>query len=340
MELKGVYIIAEAGVNHNGDIRLAKELIDVAKACGVDAVKFQTWNTDILVDKESLLAEYQKSNAPGETSQYEMLKKLELSQNDFIELKAYCDQQRIEFLSTPDELDSAKFLNTIQDKFKIGSGELTNTLYLKQVAKFGKPVILSTGMGDMKEVEEGVNALLEGGLTKEQIFLLHATTEYPAPMNEINLRAMLTLKEKFKVEVGYSDHTEGIEVPIAAVAMGARIIEKHFTLNKSMIGPDHKASLNPEELKAMVCAIRNIELAMGNGIKLPTKSELKNKELVRKKIFLMHDCEVNHIISEGDIYSKRTNKKGLDANEYKLIIGKMVLHAMKSHTILTLEDLD
>jgi N-acetylneuraminate synthase len=334
-----VYIIAEAGVNHNGDFGLAKKLIDIAKKCGADAVKFQTWKTELLVDKESKLADYQKENTSGVSSQFDLLKKLELTYTDFRKLKSYCDDIGIEFLSTPDEIESAKFLNEIQDKFKIGSGELTNTLYLKQIAKFSKPIILSTGMGDIQEVEDAILALTEGGLDKSKITLLHATTEYPAPMPEINLRAMHTLKSTFNIEVGYSDHTEGIEIPIAAVAMGARVIEKHFTLDKSMEGPDHKASLSPEELDAMIKAIRNIEVALGDGIKKASPSEMKNKAIVRKKIFLYRDCPINHAIKEDDIYSRRTSQEGFNANEYKSLIGQRLNKELKGHMIILNEDL-
>ena len=316
-----VFIIAEAGVNHNGSLELAKKMVDVAKECGVDAIKFQTWKTELLVTKDSIQAEYQKENSGKEETQYQMLKRLELSYNDFLELKEYCDAKDIMFLSTPDEEESANFLNNIQDIFKIGSGELTNIPFLKHIAKFGKKIILSTGMGNLCEIEKALEALSSVGVSKDNITVLHATTMYPTSMKDVNLNAMLTIKDAFKVNVGYSDHTLGIEVPIAAVAMGAKVIEKHFTLDKSMHGPDHKASLEPSELKAMVLAIRNIELALGDGVKKPTKDELKNKKVVQKSIVAKRDIKKGEKFSSDNLTLKRTSKKGLEPYRWDEIVG-------------------
>lgn len=316
-----VFIIAEAGVNHNGSIDIARQLIDAAVDAKVDAVKFQTWKTELLVSKDAEMAEYQKQNTGLEESQYDMLKKLELSYEEFKELKEYCDSKNILFLSTPDEEESADFLNTIQPVFKIGSAELNNIPFLRHIASFGKDVILSTGMGTMEEIEIALNTLISAGLKKGQITILHVTTQYPTPMNEVNLRAMNSLKEKFGVKVGYSDHTMGIEVPVAAVALGAEVIEKHFTLDKNMAGPDHKASLNPNELKEMVNSIRNIELAMGTGIKKPTSSELLNKEIVRKSIVAIDDIVSGEIFTEKNIGLRRISG-GKSPLEWDNVIGE------------------
>jgi len=316
-----VFIIAEAGVNHNGDIGLAKELIDVAVEAGVDAVKFQTWKTELLVTQDAKQAAYQTDNTGMEESQYDMLKKLELSYDNFKELKSYCDKRGILFLSTPDEPTSADFLKDLQDIFKIGSGELTNTPFLKHIGAFNKSIILSTGMGTLGEVEQALSTLIEAGTAKENITLLHATTMYPTLMNEVNLKAMLTLRDAFKVAVGYSDHTMGIEVPIASVAMGATVIEKHFTLSCDMEGPDHKASLEPSALKAMVVAIRNIEEALaGTGEKIPQKSELKNREVVRKSIVAKEAIKKGELFTEKNISTKRSSL-GISPMRWDEIIG-------------------
>lgn len=315
-----VFIIAEAGVNHNGDINLAKELIDKAVEAGVDAVKFQTWKTELLVGKQAVQAKYQKDNTKKEESQYDMLKRLELSYNDFSELKEYCDERGILFLSTPDEPTSANFLASIQDIFKIGSGELTNIPFLKHIGAKGKQVILSTGMGNMGEIEQAINTLVLSGTSKENISVLHATTQYPTPYNEVNLLAMQTIGDAFKVKVGYSDHTLGIEVPVAAVALGAKIIEKHFTLSKDMEGPDHKASLDPQELKMMVTTIRNIEQAMGDGIKQAQESEKENIKVVRKSIVAAQDIKKGATFSEHNLTTKRMSG-GMAAILWDEVIG-------------------
>lgn len=277
-----VYIIAEAGVNHNGSFELACKLVDAAKSAGVDCIKFQTFKSKNLVSHAAQKAGYQKATT-GDSSQQDMLKKLELSYDEFIALKEYCDKVGITFLSTPFDFDSIDFLKSIDMPFwKIPSGEITNLPYLLALAKTGKPIVMSTGMCEMAEIQAAVDVLEENG-TKE-IKLLHCNTEYPTPYEDVNLKAMQTMRDTFDMEVGYSDHTKGIEVPIAAVALGATVIEKHFTLDRTMEGPDHKASLEPDELAAMVSSIRHIEKALGNGDKTPSPSEKKNITVARKSI--------------------------------------------------------
>ena len=315
-----VFIIAEAGVNHNGDINLAKKLIDVAVDAGVDAVKFQTWKTELLVTKEAEQAVYQRENTSKNESQFDMLKRLELSYDAFRELKSYCDTKNIIFLSTPDEFESANFLCELQDIFKIGSGEITNLPYLRHIGSLEKKVILSTGMANMGEIEDALDILINAGTLKKNITVLHANTMYPTPMEDVNLNAMLTIGKAFDVAYGYSDHTLGIEVDIAAVAMGASCIEKHFTLDKTMEGPDHKASLEPDELKAMVKAIRNIELALGNGVKKPSKSEIPNIEVARKSIVTQRPIKKGEIFSEENLTIKRPGN-GISPMRWDKIVG-------------------
>ncbi|RUM72287.1 MAG: N-acetylneuraminate synthase [Sulfurovum sp.] len=315
-----VFIIAEAGVNHNGDINLAKKLIDVAVDAGVDAVKFQTWKTELLVTKEAEQAVYQRENTSKNESQFDMLKRLELSYDAFRELKSYCDTKNIIFLSTPDEFESANFLCELQDIFKIGSGEITNLPYLRHIGSLEKKVILSTGMADMGEIEDALDILINAGTLKKNITVLHANTMYPTPMEDVNLNAMLSIGKAFDVAYGYSDHTLGIEVDIAAVAMGASCIEKHFTLDKTMEGPDHKASLEPDELKAMVKAIRNIELALGNGVKKPSKSEIPNIEVARKSIVTQRPIKKGEIFSEENLTIKRPGN-GISPMRWDKIVG-------------------
>lgn len=315
-----VFIIAEAGVNHNGDINLAKKLIDAASDAGVDAVKFQTWKTELLVTKEANQAEYQTENTGIKESQFDMLKRLELSYSEFRELKQYCDNKNILFISTPDEFESADFLCELQDIFKIGSGELTNIPYLRHIGKMNKKVILSTGMGTLGDIEKALITLINAGTKKENIVLLHATTMYPTPMNEVNLNAMLTIQKAFNINVGYSDHTMGIEIPIAAVALGAKVIEKHYTLSRDMEGPDHKASLEPHELKAMVQAIRNIEIALGDGEKLPQASEKENLKVVRKSIVANKKILQGDIFSESNLTVKRVGY-GISSSRWDELIG-------------------
>ena len=280
-----VFIIAEAGVNHNGSIELAFKLVDAAVEAGVDAVKFQTFKSESLVSKNTQKAEYQKKTTDSSESQLEMLQKLELKLYAYKKLNDYCKEKNIMFLSTPFDHSSIDLLNGLDLKiFKIPSGEITNLPYLRHIGSLAKKIILSTGMSTLKEVGEAISILVNSGTNKENISVLHANTMYPTPMEDVNLNAMQTIKNEFDIAVGYSDHTLGIEVDIAAVAMGATIIEKHFTLDKMMRGPDHKASLEPRELEAMVAAIRNIEKALGSNIKTVTPSEQVNKNIVRKSI--------------------------------------------------------
>ncbi|WP_072524749.1 N-acetylneuraminate synthase [Clostridium sp. Marseille-P3244] len=299
----GVYIIAEAGVNHNGSFELACKLVDAAKTAGVDCIKFQTFKSKNLVSRNAQKADYQKKTT-GEGSQIDMLKKIELSFDEFLALREYCNEVGICFLSTPFDFESIDFLNSIDMPFwKIPSGEITNYPYLVALARTGKPVVMSTGMCDIKEIRAAINVLNANG-TKE-IKLLHCNTEYPTPFEDVNLRAMQTMRETFNLEVGYSDHTKGMEVPVAAVALGATIIEKHFTLDKNMEGPDHKASLEPNELAAMVSSIRNIEQALGSGDKTPSPSEKKNIPIARKSIVAKKYIKAGEELSEDNITVKR-----------------------------------
>ena len=313
-----VYIIAEAGVNHNGDINLAYQLVDAAKAAGVDCIKFQTFKSENLVSHTAQKAEYQKA-ATGDSSQQDMLKQLELSFGEFVSLKEYCDRKGICFLSTPFDFESIEFLNSIEMPFwKIPSGEVTNYPYLVALAKTGKPVVMSTGMCEMQEIEDAIAVLRENGAS--DIKLLHCNTEYPTPYEDVNLRAMKTLRDAFGVEVGYSDHTKGIEVPIAAVAMGASVIEKHFTLDRNMEGPDHKASLEPQELKEMVDSIRHIEAALGSGDKRPSPSEKKNMAVARKSIVAAARIKAGDILTEENITVKRPGN-GICPMRWKEVLG-------------------
>lgn len=305
--MKKVLIIAEAGVNHNGSIELAKKLVDAAALAGVDYVKFQSFKAENLVSKDAKKAEYQQINmADGDDSQFTMLKKLELSPEQHIELIAYCNEKGIKFFSTAFDLESIDFLASLKlGLWKIPSGEITNYPYLKQIALKKEPVILSTGMCDMTDIDNAIQVLLKFGITKEQITVLHCNTEYPTPMHDVNLNAMKTIADKFEVNIGYSDHTKGIEVPIAAVALGATVIEKHFTLDKTMEGPDHKASLEPQELIAMTTAIRNIEMALGSGEKKVTSSEINNKSVARKSIVASQYIQVGDVLTESNLTVKR-----------------------------------
>ena len=334
-------IIAEAGVNHNGDIETAKRLIDVASDAGVDYVKFQTFKAERLVSPSAQKAKYQiKNDKNSDDSQFNMLKKLELSDADHKELISYCKSKNIKFFSTAFDDEGISYLSSLNfDMFKIPSGELTNYPYLKAIAKTGLPVILSTGMANLDEIEKSINVLVSYGTKKNEITVLHCNTEYPTPMIDVNLKAMLTIKEKLGVSIGYSDHTLGLEVPIAAVALGAKIIEKHFTLDRSLKGPDHKASLEPNELKEMVIAIRNIEMAIsGNGLKEASLSEKKNIHIARKSIHLSKDLISGSIINEQDIISLRPGD-GICTMNWENIIGKQVNKDLKKFTKLTLKDL-
>lgn len=317
-------IIAEAGVNHNGDISLAKKLVDAAAAAGVDFVKFQTFTADKLVSKTAKKAVYQQKNTAesGEDTQYAMLKQLELSDEDHIDLIEYCKHCGIQFFSTAFDVDGLDYLNSLGfELIKIPSGEITNYPYLKKVAHLGKPTILSTGMADLSEVQDALEVLTSESLTLDDITVLHCNTEYPTPMKDVNLKAMLTIQNEFGVNIGYSDHTLGIEVPTAAVALGAVVIEKHFTLDRTLPGPDHRASLEPNELIAMVKSIRNIEAAMsGNGKKEPSGSELKNKPVARKSIVAMKTIKKGEILTAENIGVKRPGK-GMSPMKWNSVIG-------------------
>lgn len=317
-----VLIIAEAGVNHNGSIALAKQLIDLAAESGVDIVKFQTAKLDSLVSKSAEMAEYQKNNIGQEKTQKEMLAELILTYDDFEELYEYCRAKNIEFLSTPFDIESIYFLDKMVSFWKVPSGEITNYPYLCEIGKTKKKVVLSTGMADMEEIESAIRVLKDNGTT--EIVLLQCTTEYPAPIEEINLQAMKTLAEEFGCQVGYSDHTEGIEVPLAAVAMGATIIEKHFTLDKSLPGPDHKASASPEELRAMVKGIRKIEVALGDGVKKPGIIETRNRVVARKSIVARKNISKGEIFTEDNLTTKRPGN-GISPMKWNEVIGKVAM---------------
>jgi len=316
-----VFIIAEAGVNHNGSIELAKKLIDVASESGADAVKFQTFKAEKLVSKKAQKAHYQKQTTDKTESQFDMIKKLELDLDTHKELISYCKTKNIMFLSTPFDHDSIELLNDLGlEIFKIPSGEITNLPYLRHIGKLNKKVILSTGMADIGEIEDALDILISSGTKKENITVLHANTMYPTPMEDVNLKAMVTIGNTFDIAFGYSDHTLGIEVDIAAVAMGACCIEKHFTLDKTMEGPDHKASLEPDELKAMVKAIRNIEVALGSSIKKPSKSEIPNMQIARKSIVAKLDIKKGDKLSEENITIKRPGN-GINPMRWDEIVG-------------------
>ncbi len=316
-----VFIIAEAGVNHNGSVEFAKKLIDVACEACADAVKFQTFKANNLVSKNAQKAEYQKQTTDSQESQFDMLKKLELDVETHKELISYCNGKNIMFLSTPFDHDSIELLNTLGlEIFKIPSGEITNLPYLRHIGSLNKKVILSTGMADIGEIEDALDILTGAGTKKENITVLHANTMYPTPMEDVNLKAMVTIGKTFEIAYGYSDHTLGIEVDIAAVAMGAVCIEKHFTLDKTMDGPDHKASLEPDELIAMVKAIRNIELALGSSIKKPSKSETPNMQIARKSIVAKITINRGEILSEENLSIKRPGN-GTSPMRWDEVIG-------------------
>jgi N-acetylneuraminate synthase len=326
------YIIAEAGVNHNGNLELAKLMIDKAKEAGVDCIKFQTFVSKNIVSKNASKAEYQKQQTNSSESQLDMLRKLELSFDDFKELKEYCKFRGIEFLSTAFDFDSIDFLNSLGIRtWKIPSGEITNLPYLIKIAKTLKPVILSTGMSILDEIGESISILKTNGC--KDITLLHCTTEYPAPYADVNLRAMDTLKQKFNLPVGYSDHTKGIEIAIAAVVMGATVIEKHFTLDRNMEGPDHKASLEPDELKDMVKSIRNVESAIGNGEKIPTESEIKNIAIARKSIIARCSIKKGETFTEDNITVKRPGN-GISPMRWFDVIGKTAVRNFEEDELI------
>lgn len=316
-------IIAEAGVNHNGSLDLAKRLVDEATAAGVDIVKFQTFKVDKLVSKTARQAEYQHRNMgnPANNSQYAMLKRLELSHGQHEELIAHCRARGIRFFSTAFDMDSIDYLHSLDlGLWKIPSGEITNYPYLKKIAGYGEPVILSTGMCELSDIKAALQVLLSNGVRKEQVTVLHCNTEYPTPMQDVNLRAMLEIGGTFGVKVGYSDHTEGIEVPVAAVALGATVIEKHFTLDKTMEGPDHRASLEPDELRTMVKAIRNIEQALGDGHKTVSESERKNMAVARKSIVAACPIRKGERLTERNLTVKRPGN-GISPMRWEEVIG-------------------
>lgn len=315
-------IIAEAGVNHNGDIKLAKKLIDVAAKAGADLVKFQTFSADRLVTVGAKTADYQARNMRSQESQFEMLHRLELSIEAHHELITHCALREIAFFSTGFDNVSVDFLASLgQDKFKIPSGEITNLPYLRNIGRYGREIIVSTGMSTMGDIEAAIEVLEKAGTPRNRITVLHCTTEYPTPMNEVNLRAIQTIAQTFNVRVGYSDHTLGIEVAVAAVTLGASVIEKHFTLDRNLPGPDHKASLEPEELAAMVAAIRNIEMAFGDGIKRPSESELKNKPVARKSLVAIRAIRAGEKFSTDNIGTKRPGT-GLSPMSWDDVLGR------------------
>ena len=335
-------IIAEAGVNHNGDIERAKLLIDAAAKAKVDFVKFQSFKADKLVSASAEKADYQKINTNDfSNTQFEMLKALELSNEDHEVLIEHCKKRNVQFLSTAFDIEGLEYLNSLGFKlFKIPSGEITNFPYLRKLAEFRKPVILSTGMANLDEIKDAMNVLKSNGLTNDNITVLHCNTEYPTPMEDVNLNAMNTIGNEFNVRIGYSDHTLGIEIPIAAVALGAKVIEKHFTLDRSLPGPDHRASLEPNELVEMVESIRNIELATsGDGIKKISKSESKNISVARKSIHLKTALKEGEIISEENLIALRPGT-GISPMKWNEIIGKRVKKSLGAYTMLSNDDLE
>jgi N,N'-diacetyllegionaminate synthase len=318
-----VFVIAEAGVNHNGSIDMAKQLIDVAAQAGADAVKFQTFRADLLVTKTAVKASYQKKFQPSTDTQYLMLKKLEIDATAHDALIEHCKTRSIQFLSTPFDSVSIDLLSSKKiDTFKIPSGEITNLPYLRHIARVAKKVILSTGMSNLGEIELAIEVLIAGGVKKENIVALHATTEYPCPLEEVNLLAMQTIQRAFQIEVGYSDHTEGIEISLAAVALGARVIEKHFTLDRTLEGPDHRASIEPQQLSDLVRAIRNIERALGDGIKKPTQSELSNMKVARKSIVAATKIYKGETLTSENIVVKRP-AEGISPIRWDEVLGSI-----------------
>lgn len=332
--MKHVIIIAEAGVNHNGSFELAKKMVDAAKDAGVDYVKFQTFNPNKLVSKYAEKAEYQKKTTGSDETQLQMLQKLTLTEDNFLSLRDYCREVGIGFISTPFDLDSIAFLETFDmDFWKVPSGEVTNLPYLEAIARTKRKVVMSTGMCDMNEIQDAVEVLEKNGTTN--ITLLHCNTQYPTPYEHVNLSAMYSIRDAMHKEVGYSDHTQGIEVPIAAVAMGATVIEKHFTLDKNMEGPDHKASLNPSELKQMVVAIRNIEQAIGNGLKEPSSSEMANKGVARKSIVASRSIKQGEVFTEENLTTKRPGT-GISPMKWYEVIRKVAPRDFSEDEIIEL----
>ena len=334
--MEKVYIIAEAGDNHNGDFNTALKLVDVAKRAGADCVKFQTFVTEEIISKYAEMAEYQKKNTGKEESQFEMVKRLELSFDEFRKIKEYCDRVGIQFLSTPFDLKSVDFLNELGVPFfKIPSGEITNYPYLIKIAHTGKPVVMSTGMCEPDEILAAINVLEKNG--SGEITLLHCNTEYPTPLKDVNLYAMRTMKKMFGKKVGYSDHTKGIEVPVAAVALGACVIEKHFTLDKNMPGPDHKASLEPDELGRMVKNIRNIEIALGDGVKRVSESERKNIAIARKSIVALRNIQEGEILTEENLAVKRPGT-GINPMQWMEVLGTRAVRDFKEDELIEIRE--
>ena len=334
--MSGVLIIAEAGVNHNGDIELAKNMVDAAVESGVDAVKFQAWKAERLVTRFAGKAEYQKTGTRSGESQLEMLKTLEISERGERELFGYCNEKGIRFICSPFDMESIDLLNLLGvETIKIPSGEITNLPYLRKVGSLGKKLILSTGMAEFIEIKDALNVIVDSGTSKENISVLHCNTEYPTPFEDVNLTAMLTIRDELGVRVGYSDHTPGIEVSVAAVALGAEVIEKHFTLDKNMKGPDHKASLEPDELKAMVDAIRNIEKTLGDGIKKPSPSELKNIYVARKSIVAARNIWKGEMLTEDNITVKRPGN-GISPMRWDEVVGQRVVRDFKEDELIEL----
>ncbi|MES3037939.1 MAG: N-acetylneuraminate synthase [Bdellovibrionota bacterium] len=329
-----VLIIAEAGVNHNGNIEIAKKLIDVAADSGADFVKFQTFKAENLVTKDAVMAEYQVENTKKVESQFDMLKKLELSEQDFIGLKKYAESKQIKFFSTGFDLESLAFLESLNmGWWKIPSGEITNLPYLKFIGRLNENVIVSTGMATMEEIEDAVRVLAEQGTKKENITVLHCTTDYPAKMEDVNLRAMNSIAKKLNVKIGYSDHTLGLQVSLAAVALGAVIIEKHFTLDTNMEGPDHKASLTPSELKQMVTYIREIEASLGSDEKKPSARESENRKIARKSIVASQDIPKGTLLSESNLTAKRPGT-GISPMKLDEIKGKKAIRDFKKDELI------
>ncbi len=334
--MERVFIIAEAGVNHNGDVEQAMKLIDVAVEAGTDAIKFQTFKAENIVAKSAPKAQYQLDTTEKSESQFEMLKRLELNMQDHVALINHCINKGIKFLSTPFDIESVALLDRLDlSIYKIPSGEITNLPYLKKIGELNKEVILSTGMANINEIGDALKILTDAGTFIEKIIVLHANTEYPTPLEDVNLLAMKTIAETFGVKVGYSDHTLGIEVPIAAVALGACVIEKHFTLSRNMEGPDHKASLEPDELKAMVSAIRNIEKTLGNGIKQPSDSEVKNIPIARKSIVAKKSIKKGEIFSEENITVKRPGT-GISPMLWNKVIGEKATEDFQPDDLIVL----
>lgn len=338
--MRKVTIIAEAGVNHNGNLELAKQMILVAKEAGADIVKFQTAVPELVMSAAAPKAEYQVATTGASESQLEMARKIHLPLEAYPVLQEFCNKAGIIFMSTAFDLKSLQLLEDIKvPMHKIPSGEITNLPYLQKIAKAGKPTILSTGMASMSDIEQALEVLITNGLKREQITVLHCNTEYPTPMQDVNLNAMLSIREAFKVSVGYSDHTAGIEIPIAAVAMGATVIEKHFTLDKGMEGPDHKASLDPGELKKVITAIRNVEAAFGDGIKRASPSEAKNMVIARRSIHIANDLKKGHTLTAGDLIMKRPGN-GISPMLMQMVTGKRLRQDVVADHMIQWEDLE